>query len=60
LENSTYLDKISKIKGATIEFYDLKTKKYCPKDLDGDCEITSLLGIFLPWMEKHIFICISI
>jgi predicted DNA-binding protein with PD1-like motif len=44
LENSTYLDKISKIKGATIEFYDLKTKKYYPKELDRDYEITSLLG----------------
>jgi len=40
LENSTYFDKISKIKGATIEF----CKRYYPKELDGDYEITSLLG----------------
>ena len=44
MENSTYFDKISKIKGATIEFCDPKTKRYYPKELDGDYEITSLLG----------------
>ena len=44
MENSTYLNKISKIKGATIGFYNLETKKYYPKELNGDYEITSLLG----------------
>jgi len=44
LENSTYLDKISKIKVATIGFYNLEIKKYYPKELNGDYEITSLLG----------------
>jgi predicted DNA-binding protein with PD1-like motif len=35
---------IGAVKGATIGFYNLETKKYYPKELDGDYEITSLLG----------------
>jgi len=35
---------IGAVKRATIGFYNLKTKKYYPKELDGDYEITSLLG----------------
>lgn len=35
---------IGAVKGATIGFYDLKTKKYYPKELKGDYEITSLSG----------------
>ncbi len=35
---------IGAVKGTTIGFYNLETKKYYPKELDGDYEITSLLG----------------
>jgi predicted DNA-binding protein with PD1-like motif len=35
---------IGAVKGATIGFYDLETKKYYPKELKGDYEITSLSG----------------
>lgn len=35
---------IGAVKKATIGFYNLETKKYYPKELDGDYEITSLLG----------------
>lgn len=35
---------IGSVKGATIGFYDPKTKKYYPKELDGDYEITNLSG----------------
>ena len=35
---------IGAVKKATIGFYDLKTKKYYPKELKGDYEITSLSG----------------
>lgn len=35
---------IGAVKGATIGFYDLETKKYYPKELNGNYEITSLLG----------------
>ena len=35
---------IGAVKGATIGFYDLETKKYYPKELNGGYEITSLLG----------------
>jgi len=35
---------IGAVKRATIGFYNLETKKYYPKELDGDYEITSLLG----------------
>jgi len=35
---------IGAVKGATIGFYNLKTKKYYPKELKGDYEITSLSG----------------
>ena len=35
---------IGAVKKATIGFYNLETKKYYPKELNGDYEITSLLG----------------
>lgn len=35
---------IGAVKRATIGFYNLETKKYYPKELNGDYEITSLLG----------------
>jgi len=35
---------IGAVEGATIGFYDLKTKKYYPKELDKDYEVTSLSG----------------
>jgi predicted DNA-binding protein with PD1-like motif len=35
---------IGAVKKATIGFYNLETKKYHPKELDGDYEITSLSG----------------
>ena len=35
---------IGAVKRATIGFYDLETKKYYPKELNGGYEITSLLG----------------
>ena len=35
---------IGAVKRATIGFYNLETKKYYPKELNGGYEITSLLG----------------